>query len=443
MEKIMESVRSVSVAKPKSNLRWRIIYLVGLCTVINYIDRVNFSIATPVLMKEFKMGTGEMGILMSAFFLAYTAAQLPTGVILNKYGPKKFMGWASFGWGAVTALTAACTNFFTFFLARVGLGLTEAPLFPASARVVSVWVPKKERAFATTFYNGATRVGSAFAPPLVTFIIAAWGWQMSFVVTGLLAIGFGFLWLWLYHEPADHPSITQEELLYIRQDEVVKDDGSVHSHPIPMSHLVTYPVVLKAALGYFFLLYFWTGYIFWLPTYLMMSKGLSLKAMGLYATIPYIVALIAELVVSKSLDQWLASGAKLNTVRRVACGVGMIGAAASVYICLQVTSITWSMVWLSVALAFYSVGSNGGWSIPADIAPYGQAGGVGAIYAFIGNFGAFVAPAIIGYVVETSYGWYGGFFTLAAAGALSALFYIFNTYERLVPRKRDAVIMNS
>ena len=177
-----------SVAKPETGARWYIVVLLAAGTMINYIDRVNFGVATPTLMKEFGLGTAEMGILMSAFFWSYTVMMLPSGYFLNKIGPKKVLGIAGIAWGVVTMLVALCQGFYSFLALRIGIGITEAPAFPANARVVSVWVPKKERTFASAIFDCSARVGSAFAPPIVAFIIASWGWKMSFAATGALAV---------------------------------------------------------------------------------------------------------------------------------------------------------------------------------------------------------------------------------------------------------------
>ena len=154
-----------TTAKLETGSRWYIVVLLALGTAINYIDRVNFAVATPTLMKEFGLGTAEMGILMSAFFWSYTIAMLPSGYLLNKFGPKKVLGFAGFAWGTVTMLVAVCVGFYSFLALRIGLGVTEAPAFPANARVVSVWVPKRERTFASSIFDCSARAGGALHHP--------------------------------------------------------------------------------------------------------------------------------------------------------------------------------------------------------------------------------------------------------------------------------------
>ena len=431
----VSSNNTQTMSKLETGSRWYIVILLGLGTAINYIDRVNFGVATPTLMKEFGLGTAQMGILMSAFFWSYTLMMLPSGYLLNKIGPKKVLGAAGLAWGTVTMLVAVCVGFYSFLALRIGIGITEAPAFPSNARVVSVWVPKRERTFASSIFDCCARVGGAFAPPIVAFIIAAWGWRASFVVTGALAVIWGAVWLLTYHEPGDHPRISKSELDYIRQDEVVTHTGEIHVEPIPIIKLATYAVIVKATLAYAFYLYVWTVAIYWIPTYLMKVRGLSLKEMGVAASIPYIFAIFMELTGGKVFDKWYAKGASITKLRRTGMGIGMFGAAFFICLCMQANTAFWAVFWLSAFMGIYSFGASNVWAIPSDIAPYGQAGGVGGVYNFVGNFGALIAPIVTGYLAESKYGFNGAFAVCVAFSVIGGLLFIFNRYERLKPKE--------
>ena len=283
-------------------------------------------------------------------------------------------------------------------------------------------------------YDASARAGNAFAPPIVTFIIAAWGWRMSFVVTGAMAVVWAIWWLLSYHEPADHPRISKSELAYIRQDEVITDAGAVHVEPISMSRLATYPVILKACLAYAFYLYIWTVFLYWIPTYLMKARGLSLKEMGVAASIPYIFAIFMELTGGKVFDKWYAKGASITKLRRTGMGIGMFGAAFFILMCMQANTAFWAIFWLSAFCGIFAFGASNVWAIPSDIAPYGQAGGVGGVYNFVGNFGALLAPMVTGYLAASKYGFNGAFAVCVAFAILGGLLFIFNSYDRLKPK---------
>ena len=432
---LVSSLNGQTTAKLETGSRWYIVVLLAMGTAINYIDRVNFGVATPTLMKEFGLGTAEMGILMSAFFWSYTLTMLPSGYLLNKLGPKKVLGFAGVAWGSVTMLVAVCVGFYSFLVLRIGIGITEAPVYPSNARVVSVWVPKRERTFASSIFDCCARVGGAFAPPIVAFIIAAWGWRASFVITGALAVAWAIWWLLAYHEPADHPRISESELAYIRQDEVMTHTGEIHVEPIPIIKLATYAVIVKATLAYAFYLYVWTVAIYWIPTYLMKVRGLSLKEMGLAASVPFIVAVFMELAGGKVFDKWYERGASITTLRRTGMGIGMFGSALFICLCMQADTAFWAVFWLSAFMGIYSFGASNVWAIPSDIAPYGQAGGVGGVYNFVGNFGALIAPIVTGYLAETKYGFNGAFAICVAFSVIGGLLFIFNRYDRLKPKE--------
>lgn len=425
--------------KPETNKRWLMVFMVATAIAINYLDRVNFSVATPTLMETFGLTAAQMGVLMSAFFWSYTLMMLPAGGLLNRFGPKPVMFGSAFGWGVMTMLTGACNSFATFFAVRIGLGLTEAPGFPASARVVSVWVPVKERTFASACFDCCARLGSAFAPPIVAWLIINYGWKASFVITGAIAVVFSFIWLMVYKEPDEHPTVSESELAYIRQDEVLMEDGKVQSKPIPMLKLFLYPVVAKVSIGYAMYLYVWTVFNTWMPAYLVQERGLSLAEMGFAAMYPYICAVICELIGGKVFDTWYARGATVTQLRRTGMTVGLIGSALFIFLCMQAETATLAVVCLCAFMGIFAFGASNVWAIPSDIAPYGQAGGVGGIYNFVGNFGSLLAPMVTGFFVGSKYGYNGAFIVCVVVAIIAAGLFFFNKYDRLEPKASDLV----
>lgn len=423
-----------TIIKPMSNYRWVAVALACGLTTINYIDRVNIGVAAPVLMKELGIQPAVMGLLMSAFFWSYFAAMFPTGWLLNKYGPRLVMFYSCFGWGAVTMLTSLVQGFYSFFALRIGLGVTEAPGFPGSIRVVQVWVPERERTFASSLFDSCARLGNAFAPPLVAYIIFIWGWQMSFVITGGLAVLYSFVWLTFYKEPGDHPKITESELAYIRQNEKVTAEGKVDSKPIPMFKLLTYPRVLLACLGMLFYMYFFSTFNMWIPTYLMVVRGFDIKAMGIAAMIPYMAGVVLELIGGWLFDQWYRRGATITTLRRTGMGLGLLGGAVGMYFTVSAASPEMAVFWLSVAMGVSSFGASNVSAIPSDIAPYGQSGGVASVIFAAGSLGSMVGPLVTGILAGGAMGYNGGLLVMGLCTFLGALCYMTNTYKRLEPK---------
>ena len=299
-------------ARPDSRYRYLAVFLIAMAITINYIDRINLSVAAPTLMAEFGLTASQMGVLMSAFFWSYTLMMIPVGALLNKFGPKLLMFFSCLGWGLVTMLTALVSGFGSLLAVRIGLGVTEAASYPSAPRVVSVWVPKRERTMASAAFDCCARLGNAFAPPLVALVIVAWGWKASFLVSGVLAVIYSFIWLYSYKDPDEHPKVTKEELDYIRQDEVLSEAGQVVVKPIPLLKLFSYPMILQLCCGYALYMYFWTTFNAWIPSYMMNVCGLSLTAMGFAAMLPYIAGVLMELLGGFVFDRWFRRGATIT-----------------------------------------------------------------------------------------------------------------------------------
>lgn len=427
---------TITPAKPASNYRYMAVFLIAMAITINYIDRVNIAVATPTLMTVFGLSASQMGVLMSAFFWSYTLMMIPVGALLNKFGPKMLMFYSCLGWGLVTMLTALVSGFGSFLAVRIGLGITEASSYPAAPRVVSVWVPKRERTMASACFDCCARVGNAFAPPLVAMIIVAWGWKASFVVSGALAVIYSFIWLYYYKDPDEHPKVTDSELAYIRQDEVLSEEGQVVVKPIPLVKLFTYRVILQLCGGYALYMYFWTTFNSWIPAYMMNVCGLSLKSMGFAAMLPYVAGVSMELLGGFVFDRWFRSGATITAIRRTGMGVGMIGGAIFLYMATQAaaSSPAMAILWLTCSMGIFSFGASNVWAIPTDVAPYGQAGGVGGVYSFIGNFGSLLGPIVTGIIVDTAFGYNGALIVMCILSAFGALLYMTAKYERLEPK---------
>lgn len=425
------------VLKPTTNVRITMMVLVCITLIINYLDRVNFSVATPTIMKIFHITAAQIGLMGSAFFIPYMLMMIPTGSLLNKMGPKKLLGGSLFFWGLSTMGTALANSAGTFLITRILMGLFEAPGFPSASRVVAVWIPERERTVASGAFDCCARIGTAFAPPLVVAIILAWGWQVSFVITGGLAVAFAFVWLAMYHEPDDHPKVSESELAYIRQHEVVDETGRIEAKTIPMSHLIYYPALLKASIGYGMYLYVWNMFTTWMPSFFVVARGFSLKSMGNAAMIPYICAVILELIGAVLFDRWLRHGAKVSTLRRTGMAISLIGSAIFIFLTIQATTPFWIVFFLSAFAGISGLGAGNVQAIPSDLAPYGSAGGFSGFYALGGAIGGFFAPMVTGFIIDSRFGYNGAFVVASIVALVGAAFYVFNSYERMTPKAVD------
>jgi ACS family glucarate transporter-like MFS transporter len=435
---------SNDIVKPETNVRIPIVIMCCIAITINYIDRVNFSVATPTIMEIFGITATQIGMLGSAFFIPYMCMMLPTGYLLNKIGPKKLMSGALVLWGLSTMATALAYNVGTFLITRIAMGLFEAPGFPTASRAVAVWVPNRERTLASAAFDCCARVGTAFAPPLVVWIILHWGWQMSFVLTGILAIAFGIIWLFVYHEPDDHPKVSKSELAYIRQEEVTDESGKVQkTAPIPMRRFIFYPRLVRASIAYGLYLYVWNTFTAWMPAFFVQARGFSMASMGNVTMIPYLCAVILELIGGTLFDRWYRAGATLTTVRRTGMAISMVGSAIFIFVAIQATTPFWIVFFLSAFAGISGFGAANVQAPPVDLAPYGQAGGFNGFYAFVGALGSFFAPIVTGAIIDSPFGFNGGFTVSACVALAAAALYVFNKYDRLTIRPQDAKLASA
>eukprot|EP01136_Pigoraptor_vietnamica_P035158 Opistho-1_new@100026 len=196
--------------------RWRVVALLFFATTISYLDRQVIALLKPTLEKEFSWTESDYGNLVMAFQAAYAVGLMIFGGFIDKIGTKLGYAIAVAWWSTAGVLTAFAGSTFGFGVFRSLLGLGEGGNFPAAIKSVAEWFPKKERALATGIFNSGANIGAVAAPLMVPFILATFGWQVAFIITG----GVGFIWLifwWIGYElPARQNKLSKEELLYIQ-----------------------------------------------------------------------------------------------------------------------------------------------------------------------------------------------------------------------------------
>src|SRR5947209_4214377 len=196
-------------------LRWGIAILLGAGIVINYLDRVNISVATCPLEHDFHLTAGQMGIILSSFLWSYALLQIPVGALLDKVGVKWLVRVGTFIWSLATLMTAIVSGLGLIILSRILLGAAEAPAFPGSAKATGYWFPIKERGLATSAFDAAAKFSNVIGVPIVAAAVTIWGWRAGFVLTGILSLLY-FVIFWIgYRDPKESKRLSQEEHTYI------------------------------------------------------------------------------------------------------------------------------------------------------------------------------------------------------------------------------------
>ncbi|MEL9368801.1 MFS transporter [Escherichia coli] len=183
---------SVAGNKPQRIRRIQTVTLVLLFMAgfVNFLDRSSLSVAGEAIRGELGLSATEFGVLLSAFSLSYGFSQLPSGILLDRFGPRIVLGAGLIFWSLMQALTGMVNSFSHFILMRIGLGIGEAPFMPAGVKSITDWYAQKERGTALGIFNSSTVIGQAIAPPALVLMQLAWGWRAMFVIIGVAGIPF-------------------------------------------------------------------------------------------------------------------------------------------------------------------------------------------------------------------------------------------------------------
>jgi ACS family hexuronate transporter-like MFS transporter len=310
----------------KGNLRWWIIGLVTLGTILNYLARSTLSVAAPTLKEEFSMSTEDYSWVVLAFQASYTIMQTVAGSILDALGTRLGFFLFAIGWAFSNMAHAFATGTWSLAFFRGLLGATEAAAIPAGAKTVSEWFPPKEKPLATSLFQMGTSVGNMIAPPLVAFCILYWGWESGFVITGALSLLWAGLWYWGYRTPAEHKALTDAERAYI--DEGRAED--IGGKPATRKEVFKSRSFWAIAVPRFLAEPAWQTFNFFIPLYLVAVWKLDLKSIALWAWLPFLAADFGSLAAGL-LPGWLQKrGASLLASRKITMTIGalcMIGPA--------------------------------------------------------------------------------------------------------------------
>jgi ACS family hexuronate transporter-like MFS transporter len=324
------------------NLRWWIIALICLGTVINYLARNSLSVLAPILTNELHFTTAQYSYVVGAFTLAYTVMQPVCGYIVDLLGLK--LGFALFAliWSVAGCLHGFATGWLSLAAFRGLLGLSEAAAIPSGIKAVGEWFPDRERSVAVGWFNAGTSLGALLAPPMVIFLYARYGWQAGFVVTGCLGFVFAALWFFFYRSPSQHPAITDAEKTLILSDRKTQPQGEVIVRP-RLGQILSSRRFWGVAIPRFLAEPAWGTFSFWIPLYLATVRGMDIKQIAMFAWMPFFTADLGG-IVGGYISPFFMKHFGMRTVNSRLAGVcvgaicmigpGCIGLASSVYVAI-------------------------------------------------------------------------------------------------------------
>ena len=417
-------------------LRWWIIALVFLATLINYIDRLTVSVLAPIITADLKLTNLEYASLGTWFLLAYTISQGLSGRLYDRVGTRRGFTISILVWSVAAMAHALARGLGSLSVFRFLLGLGEAGNWPGAAKTIAEWFPVRERAFAMAIFNSGAAIGSIIAPPFIVWLQLRYGWQTTFLVTGTLGFFWLALWLLFYQTPDRHRWLTVAERKLIEDGETAgRRDGEterrrestsvvpvstpLHSS-IPVSpkwrDLLRYKQVWALVLGRLLVDPVWWLYITWLPLFLNKVHGFDLKKIGLFAWVPYVAADAGSLLGGFTSGFLMKRGWSVDRARKATILIGAALMPAGILAARASNPMT-ALALIGLVLFGFQFWINNVQTLPSDffadktVASVAGLGGVGA------GLGSMIFILATGWVVDH----FGYAPILTAAGLLAPL----------------------
>lgn len=380
---------------PASRARHLVVAWILVAAAISYLDRVCIATAAPTIKADLGLTDGQMGLVFSAFTLAYALFEIPAGWLADRYGARMALARVVVWWSFFTAVTGLAGGLLSLLALRFLFGMGEAGMFPGAAQAFGRWLPAHERgrAFGGTLMTAA--IGAAASQPLVVWMLEHASWRIAFAIFG--SVGFFWAigwWLWFRDDPETHPAVNAAEARLI-----VEGRGEFrHGATLPWQHVFRNRSVLALCFTHFFAAYGWYFYLTWLPTYLLRARGLDLKSVGWLAALP-LLGIAAGALLGGWLSDPLVRRFGLRTGRRLLPLVGHPLAAASIVAAVYTPDAIASAVLFSAAATLGSFGVSCAWAAAVDVGGE-NAGVTSGAMNMLGNLGGTACPLVIGFTLD-------------------------------------------
>ncbi len=401
--------------KWKWDRRTLVLILIFTGYFLCYLDRMVISTAIPYIGKEFNLSKTLMGAVMSAFFIGYTVCQMPGGVLVDKFGPRKVMTIAIAVWSVFTGITGMVANVTQMIIARVIFGVGEAPYPAASMKSVALWFEPSRRAFATAVLLSSNSLGPAVAPLFAVAVMAAWGWRAVFYALTIPGIIIAVLIaIYVTDQPirSGEPDALSPKAPAPKADEVHYSFWQVLQEPAVWKSTIMFSIFNIAG---------W-GFKSWLPAYLVTARGMAMKSMGIAVSITFAAGIVGYLF-----GGWLSDG-PFRDNRRMPVVIFQFLTGLMLYLMYTVKSMQLLMVYQTLTGFFLTAALAAVWALPVSSVPKKITGRAVGIFNTGGQSAGLLSPIIIGYLVDRTGSFNAGFNFMIACLAISiALAFSFKT----------------
>jgi MFS transporter, ACS family, D-galactonate transporter len=417
--------RTVSNIPNLPHRRWRIAWLLAVGVLVNYLDRINLSVAREALSDSFGVSLVVFGYLASAFSWTYALMQVPAGILLDRFGVRRVGRASTVLWSLASFAAALAPGLSWLFAARLLLGVSESPTFPANAKAIGYWFTDSERSLATAITDAAAKFSTAIGVPFLGLLLLHFGWRWSFAATGFISLFYFVLFYWIYRNPKEDGRLSAQELEFILKRGAQPEDPTRVMGRAALGYLLRQRKVWGLAIGWGAYNYTFFLLLYWLPSYLSLSLHLGLLQSVLYSSFPWLVATFTDLLIGGWLvDVLIDRGWNANRVRYsvmvggMATGLSMVGAE-------RTQNPAAALLWISLALGGVAAAAPVAWAIPSLISPRECVGTLGGMVNSCGQIAAISAPIVTGYTVSATH-------SFAAAFAISSATLVLGTASYIV-----------
>ncbi len=421
----------------QTQFRWLLAVLMFLIGFISYMDRVNLSVATPAIMSEFAFTKIDMGFMQTAFFVGYSAMQIPGGILSELLGHRIVVTASVAWWSLFTVLTATTSSFTSFAIVRCLFGLGEGPVYPAMANCIYRWFNRAEKGFASSFMLSGAFIGPVFGPAITVVLMLAFGWRSVFMIFGAVGVLIAFAWFFLAAKsPRDSRFVNAAELAHIEGDNAVTEQ---HTQLAPWRNFMTSSQFWAIGIQYFITDYIMYVFLAWLPLYLMEAQQFSLQKMGIAAAFPWAAICVITFFTGFLSDKLVAAGLSKHKARTWFGASGLAICFITLYLGAMASTPWLNVFWLTLSLGSLGFTFSASWAACTDIG--GKfSGSVSGWMNFCGNVGGVLAPIFTAWIA-TNYGWQSAIVVTAFTALIGiAAWFAVKPDKEIVPTNRILVI---
>ena len=397
MQSSLEIISADAPARASAKVRRHLLPFLVVCYFAAYLDRVNVGFAALTMNADLGIGPEAFGFTAGIFFLGYCLFEVPSNILLEKFGARRWIARIMMTWGIVSAAMAFVTSVEGLSIVRFLLGVAEAGFFPGIIFYLTYWVPATERARIVTIFMAAIPISSLVGAPLSGLVLdgfaGIWGlkgWQWLFILEAVPSILLGVAALWMLPDrPRDAPWLTADESQALESQIEREMQNRENIQKFTLAEALAHPRVLALGVVYLGIATGMYGLSFWLPQ-IIKAFGLGNSQTGFVTTVPYVVAAIAMVLWGRHSD---ATGERVWHI-----AIPALTGGAALIAGTQVTAIAPALGLLTIAAAGIFTSLPLFWTLPtALLTGTAAAGGIALINA-IGNIGGFIGPYLVGWM---------------------------------------------